>query len=166
MNTWIDKDLLKHLRAQFQLDWHGLHGGRHWARVKHNAETLAKMYEASGELVHRPVIELFSFLHDHKREDEGYDYGHGMRAAEELHNLRGNLFQLPDEHFEMLWRACAYHSDGLTKDCLTVQICWDADRLDLARVGIMPSPQYLCTDKAKRPEIIAAATKRSIQSLR
>lgn len=166
MSAWIDKDLMKYLESQFQLDWNGIHGYSHWARVKHNAEILANMYQKSGHVVHRPVIELFALLHDHKREDDGYDFGHGMRAAEELHNLRGKLFDLPDNQFEMLWHACAYHSDGLTRECLTVQICWDADRLDLARVGITPAPRYLCTDKAKSRYVIDAAIKRSIESMR
>ena len=30
---------------------------------------------------------------------------------------------------------------------ITVQCCWDADRLDLGRV--MPDPRRLCTDAAK-----------------
>jgi uncharacterized protein len=31
----------------------------------------------------------------------------------------------------------------------TLQACWDADRLDLGRVGITPSPRRLCTDAAR-----------------
>jgi uncharacterized protein len=27
--------------------------------------------------------------------------------------------------------------------------CWDADRLDLGRVGIQPKPELLCTDTAR-----------------
>jgi hypothetical protein len=33
---------------------------------------------------------------------------------------------------------------------ITVQTCWDADRLDLPRVGIQPLPQFLCTEAAKK----------------
>lgn len=29
-------ELIQHLRAQFRLDWHGIHGASHWARVKHH----------------------------------------------------------------------------------------------------------------------------------
>jgi hypothetical protein len=31
----------------------------------------------------------------------------------------------------------------------TLQACWDADRLDLGRVGITPQPHRLCTDAAR-----------------
>jgi hypothetical protein len=38
-----------------------------------------------------------------------------------------------------------------------VQICWDADRLDLARVGTLPQSAKLCTDAAREPEFFAKA---------
>lgn len=165
MSTWIDKDLIKYLKSQFRISWNGWHGGSHWARVKQNGNILCDMYENRGHEVHRPVVDLFAIIHDHQREDEGYDLLHGQRAADELVNLRGKFFELPDEQFDMLYRACALHSDGLTQDVLTVQICWDADRLDLARVGITPDARYLCTQYAKRQDIIEAAVKRSIKSM-
>jgi len=37
----------------------------------------------------------------------------------------------------------------------TVATCWDADRLDLGRVGIKPDARYLFSDEAK--EIANAA---------
>ena len=43
----------------------------------------------------------------------------------------------------------------------TIQTCWDADRLDLGRVGITPDPSWLCTEAAKRPEVIAWADGRA-----
>jgi uncharacterized protein len=30
-----------------------------------------------------------------------------------------------------------------------MQVCWDADRLDLGRVGIIPKPDRLCTNAAR-----------------
>ena len=60
--------------------------------------------------------------------------------------------------------ACKYHSDGLVEGDITVQTCWDSDRLELGRVGIKPSPQRLCTEFAKRKDVIAAAYKRSINN--
>lgn len=45
------------------------------------------------------------------------------------------------------------NSDGHT----TVLACWDADRLDLARVGIQPQPQRLCTGAARDASTIGAA---------
>jgi uncharacterized protein len=44
----------------------------------------------------------------------------------------------------------------------TIQTCWDADRLDLGRVGITPHPSRLCTEAARRPEMIRWADGRAI----
>ena len=40
---------------------------------------------------------------------------------------------------------------------------WDADRLDLGRVGIRPAPKRLCTDAARAPEVVLAAYVRSLR---
>ncbi|MFM7531655.1 MAG: hypothetical protein ACKO5J_04035, partial [Rubrivivax sp.] len=59
-----------------------------------------------------------------------------------------------------------HHSSGLTEADVTVQTCWDADRLDLGRVGIRPSPRYLCTPAARQPETIARAYAASTRASR
>ncbi|MGE4560280.1 MAG: hypothetical protein AB7E77_08765, partial [Desulfobulbus sp.] len=43
-----------------------------------------------------------------------------------------------------------------------VQTCFDADRLDLARIGKVVDPAYLCTAVARDPQTIARATRQSI----
>ena len=48
----------------------------------------------------------------------------------------------------------------LTRD-VTIQTCWNADRLDLGRVGIKPNPTYLGTAAARDQETIARAFARS-----
>ena len=48
----------------------------------------------------------------------------------------------------------------LSKDA-TIQTCWDADRLDLGRVGERPNPTYLGTKAARDPEFIKSALLRS-----
>jgi uncharacterized protein len=53
-----------------------------------------------------------------------------------------------------LHRACAGHTHERTHPDVTVQTCWDADRLDLGRVGTTPDPNWLCTEVAKRSEMI------------
>jgi uncharacterized protein len=73
----------------------------------------------------------------------------------------GKFFDLPEDQFDLLYHACAFHTDGLTEADLTVQVCWDADRLDLGRVGISPRRDYLCTDPAKDPRMIQWAEARS-----
>jgi uncharacterized protein len=48
----------------------------------------------------------------------------------------------------------------LTEGEPTLLACWDADRLDLGRVGTTPKPHRLCTDSAR--ELIGWAHHRAI----
>jgi hypothetical protein len=52
-------------------------------------------------------------------------------------------FDLDDPSFDLLMYACIWHTDKDFTDNITIGTCWDADRLDLGRVGIFPSPQFL-----------------------
>ena len=63
----------------------------------------------------------------------------------------------------LLTEALKYHSDGYTEADITVQVCWDADRLDLGRVGLRPRADRLCTNTAKSQFVIEAAYKRSLE---
>ncbi len=152
----LSKDLLDVVRKEFILEWNGIHGAPHWARVRENGLRLAKVTGANTE-----VVELFAFLHDLKRLDNGKDPDHGRRAAEFVKTIRHLLGTISDSDIGILVFACAYHSDGLTEGHITVQTCWDADRLDLGRIGRKPEGQYLCTRVAKQPEIIEWAFLRS-----
>jgi uncharacterized protein len=71
------------------------------------------------------------------------------------------VFELSDREFQLLHRACAGHTHERIHPDVTIQTCWDADRLDLGRVGITPSPYYLNTEAAKRPETIKWADRRA-----
>jgi uncharacterized protein len=57
--------------------------------------------------------------------------------------MRGRLFELDDSRFELLYEAIAQHSDGFTSPDITIGTCFDADRMDLHRVGINPDPAYI-----------------------
>jgi uncharacterized protein len=67
---------------------------------------------------------------------------------------------LDNHRFELLYEACRLHTDGLTTGDPTLLACWDADRLDLGRVGIEPAPHRLGTDAAR--ELIDWAHERAI----
>ena len=54
-----------------------------------------------------------------------------------------------------------YHSVGRLDRDITIQTCWDADRLDLGRVGINPKPAYLGSELSRDPNFIEMATLRS-----
>ncbi len=152
----IEVSLAKLLRAEFRLDWLGIHGATHWARVRLNGLRLAEHTGARVE-----VVELFAFLHDVQRKDDGTDIEHGDRAARFAESLRGRHIHLDDSGFDLLRVACQDHSRGGTEADPTVQTCWDADRLDLGRIGVRPDPKYLCTDVGKDPSTIEWAWKRS-----
>lgn len=100
------------------------------------------------------VVELFAVFHDACRVNEAVDPGHGQRGADLAAELRGDLFHLPDADFRLLYDACVGHTDGETDADITIQTCWDADRLDLGRVSMVPDPRKLCTSAAKRPETL------------
>ena len=68
---------------------------------------------------------------------------------------------LPDHEFGLLYRACAGHTLERTHPDITIQTCWDADRLDLGRAGITPYPDKLCTAAAKETQMIRWADDRA-----
>ena len=148
--------ILQAVLEDYALPWDGDHGVAHWARVLENGLRLAEETGANVE-----VVRLFALFHDSKRVSECHDPNHGLRGAEFARELRGSLFQLPDHEFEILHQACAGHTHERTHPDITIQTCWDADRLDLGRVGITPNPSRLCTDVAKRPEIIEWADRKA-----
>ena len=148
---------MDYIRNQFCLDWFGIHGAAHWARVRVNGLQLARTTGANVK-----VVELFAFLHDAQRQNDGRDPEHGERAAGLAHELNGQFFSLDRPELLLLEHACREHSNGGLEADATVQTCWDADRLDLGRVGKHPDPRYLCTEVARRPETIEVAYRRSI----
>ena len=136
---------LKKLLTQIKNDsdiWQSeIHGLDHWNRVLENGLWLAKDSEADLK-----VIEYFAYLHDCCRENEGYDPKHGPRSVIYA-KLHRDVFDLDDNQFSILIRACAGHTFampiGQAGNNSTLAICWDADRLDLGRIGIKPNPEYL-----------------------
>ena len=150
------KPVLQAILKRYTLPLDGYHGIAHWARVLENGVRLAEETGANVE-----VIQLFAVLHDSRRINEGTDPEHGPRAAEFAVRLRGRVLDLDDDRFELLYRACQGHTRERTHPDVTIQTCWDADRLDLGRVGIVPIPSRLCTEVAKRHETMQWADGRA-----
>jgi len=155
--TRIVHKALAVVRPQFRLHFEGgIHGLPHWSRVWFHGRGLAASLD-----VDPAVLAWFAYLHDSQRANDGRDTGHGARAADFAVRLRlaRVIDELDDRGFERLCEAMRLHSDGHTTGDVTVLACWDADRLDLARVGIDPHPSRLCTGSARRPETIRSAVR-------
>ena len=148
--------LLKHILLSYELPLTGCHGIVHWARVFENGMRLCEETGANCE-----VVGLFALLHDSRRINEYSDPDHGPRAAEYARETRGAYFQLNDDEFNLLTLACEGHTYERTHPDVTIQTCWDSDRLDLGRVGITPDPERLCTDVAKRDDVLDWANRRA-----
>jgi uncharacterized protein len=141
-----DRDgLIQAIREQYVLEWYGIHGWDHWMKVHKNGLLLAS--ENGADL---RVIELFALLHDSCRLNDGHDPVHGPRAAEFTKGLNGDFFTLEEPALAILTIAIRDHTSGYVHDDPTIAVCWDADRLELPRVGIPTDPDYLGTDAAKR----------------
>jgi uncharacterized protein len=137
--------LWKTVAEQFTCRSTSIHGPPHWRRVERNGLLLAAETCADVD-----VVRLFALFHDSRRETDGWDPEHGARAADLAMDLLGTAYQLSDDRFEKLHYACVWHTDGKTHDDATIAVCWDADRLDLGRVGVMPDPNRMCTALGRR----------------
>ena len=150
------KLVMQAILVDYALPLGGDHGVAHWARVFENGLKLAAATGANVE-----VVSLFAVLHDSRRINEVTDPDHGPRAAEFAAELCGNVFDLDDHEFRLLYRACEGHTHERTHPDITIQTCWDSDRLDLGRVGITPHPSKLCTEVAKTKKMIQWADGRA-----
>jgi uncharacterized protein len=94
------------------------------------------------------VVGLFALFHDSMCVNDGHDPDHGRRGSALARELAG-LLPLERWQLEQLTMACDGHADGFVSDDPTVGVCWDADRLDLPRVGIRPEATFLSTAAAR-----------------
>lgn len=123
----------------------GCHSSRHWYNVSRVAVLLAM--QNGGDPA---VASAFGWYHDCRRENDGEDPDHGHRGAVlALKHWQNGWLDLTREQADLLMFACQWHTAGHLDDDPTVQACWDADRLDLPRVGKIVDPYYLNTDAAK-----------------
>jgi uncharacterized protein len=130
-----------------------LHGPNHWRRVGAFGMRLCEANPAADA----QVVAIFAAIHDSMRVNDVDDPEHGPRAAALAARLNNTLFELTAEHLETLQRACRDHADGRVTSDPTIGVCWDADRLDLWRLGISPDPALLSTDAGRSAEMIELA---------
>lgn len=123
----------------------------HFQRVEKFGHMMAEENGADKD-----VISLFAYLHDARRQNDLADIGHGQRAAVLLKELiAAKLISISDFQYDQLKIALSCHELGHAKsDDITIQTCWDADRLDLWRDGITPNPDLLFTKQGKSQQMI------------
>ncbi len=121
-----------------------IHGITHWKKVEKHGLWIAEESRAD-----RLVVQLFAWFHDACRINDHKDDGHGKRAAEFAASQRGIVFDLDDIAFTLLSDACIGHTDGQTTTDATIGACWDADRLDLGRVGLLPQGRFMSTGRGR-----------------
>lgn len=131
----------------------GLHGVTHWRAVGATGRWLTERTRGA-ELM---VVLCFALLHDCARRDDGYDPDHGLRAARLVRRLPSDLLRLDARACELLEDACARHSEQVTSSHPTIACCFDADRLQLVRLGIAIDPRWLSTTAARLPDALEAA---------
>jgi uncharacterized protein len=152
----LNQKFFEYLAEQFSLDHNGAHGYHHWLRVLYNGRLLCSRNSANIK-----VVELFSLLHDSKRSNKKSDPEHGERAAIFAETMRGTWFTVTDKELQLLQDACILHSEGLRDKDVTIQTCWDADRLDNYYTEVDLNFSLLSDDLAKQELIIFEAGQRA-----
>lgn len=125
-----------------------IHGLDHWWRVWKNGQLL---FEQESD-VDMEVVALFALFHDSMRRNDHDDPKHGLHGYKlwERYLQGAHLGQhMSLRRRELLFEACVEHTGGYISSDPTIAVCWDADRLDLPRVGIWPDTQYLSTTVAR-----------------
>lgn len=123
-----------------------IHGYDHWKNVEKIGHYIADRNGAD-----KKVISAFAFLHDIGRTDESEESGHGKKSAELIEKSFNP--DLSDEKQKKLLVAVSEHDKADARsDDITIQTCWDADRLDLPRVHVFPDKNLLYTEVGKSQE--------------
>jgi uncharacterized protein len=125
-----------------------VHGEEHWRRVATNGLDMAAEVGADPLL-----IVLFGIFHDSMRFSEHRDDDHGRRGGFLASCLNAELMGLSDERLDLLDTACTCHTEGETSDDPTIGACWDADRLDLCRLGRQVDPRAMSTAPGRTPPV-------------
>ena len=138
-------DWVKYMREHTEefpvyLSW--VHGITHWEHV----EAFGLMMAEEVPETDKEVIQWFAYLHDCRRGSDGCCEEHGQAAAKFIKKIRKTfLSELSDEQVKILILACKSHTLKHRTGNITADICLDADRLDLPRVGIIPEPKKMAS---------------------
>jgi hypothetical protein len=76
---------------------------------------------------------------------------------------RDGMIHLGPARLDLLAAACAGHEHGGISEDPTIGCCWDADRLELSRLGSRPVARLLSTKAARNTELQADAWRRGLE---
>lgn len=120
------------------------------------ALTAGRLAAALGEDIESAIVA--GFLHDCGRTDDGGGTCHAYDSS----IIARKAIAALDPHLDVdrLCDGIARHADGdVTQDAL-IGCLWDADRLDLTRIGVDPDPDLLSTPVARRMVRLARRRRR------
>lgn len=159
MPSALPKDVVERVLSQFVLDREGRHGPKHWDRVRITGLEIAAFRKFDPL-----VFELFSLFHDSCRVEEGHDPHHGLRGAALAEELCGRMGIISEMSFSRAVEACRLHTSCSRHNDPVIQACFDADRLDLPRVGIEPNPKLISAETWSNNALRLGAVKRARSS--
>lgn len=122
-----------------------MHGLDHWWRVWKNSLLIS----SNDRSVDMEVVAMFALFHDSMRFNDNEDPAHGMRGFRLWERCKQvspgieRIFHHGQE--ELFFEAIVEHNSGQCATNPTIAVCWDADRLDLPRVGIWPDTRFMST---------------------
>ena len=137
-----NKELINQLQRESKLFHSPIHGFKHWRTVEKNGLYLSQFNNGAPL-----VISHFAYFHDCMRVNEQRVDSHGIRGGKYALKNK-DMLELTDEQLHTLYRACAGHTGGRNPSCDTIACWWEADRLDIRRVGIVPDLQWFYSDAA------------------
>lgn len=131
--------LLDEARAGAPLAHDPMHGELHWRAV---ARAGLRIRDLAPRLDPRVMI-AFGMLHDCRRETDDWDPEHGERAALVASRSCPLKRLLGAEGRAVVAEACRLHERGMSRpDAPELGACWDADRVNLVRLGFRLDPRY------------------------
>ena len=138
LNDWIR--YMREHPDEFPAYISWFHGITHWKHV----ESFGLLIANETPEADTDVIRWFAYLHDCRRGSDNDGDEHGYVAARYIGKIRKTfLSDLSDKQINVLRLACRFHTTKRRTSNITADICLDADRLDLPRVGIRPDAKKM-----------------------
>lgn len=120
-----------------------IHGVQHLRQVAF----LAGRFAYSLNVDYKTAI-IGGYLHDCARSDDGGGNSHAHESAFLAKRIIETNWSSTD--IDKIFYAIYYHADGLNTNDPFIGCIWDADRLNLVRLGLIPKVELLSTEFAKR----------------